>query len=392
MILVAFVVARIFYNNQLGLKDLRTHFVERLQSPKLILVYGPTRSYEPWGPINSHETKNYKFVDWDGTPCEETRCQITFDKKLLPFSDAVLVHRNWMQIKRIEEELLRIKRPLEQRWVFYTKESPGMMPLTPLVNGFFNWTATYRRDADFFVPYGYYAPLKEQNEQLTAGDIQDSSQTINLQSMEDEVNHANGKDKLALHGASTHCVGQRFELIRALMKYIDISFFGKCADQFESNNTFVCPFNLENGCDEEIKRHKFYLAFENSLCIDYVTEKYWRNSLERGLVPVVYGASRYSPEDVIPGSFINVADFGSIKALADYLKYLDKNDTAYNQYFKWETKYKVVKHTFWLCQLCKALHDPTKPTKIYHNISYYWGVKGACQINKDHYYKLIDNA
>ena len=124
VILVAFVVARIFYNNQLGLKDLRTHVVERLQSPKLILVYGPTRSYEPWGPINSHEAKNYKFVDWDGTPCEETRCRITFDKKLLPFSDAVLVHHNWMQIKRIEEELLRIKRPLEQRWVFYTKESP----------------------------------------------------------------------------------------------------------------------------------------------------------------------------------------------------------------------------------------------------------------------------
>ena len=57
------------------------------------------------------------------------------------------------------------------------------------------------------------------------------------------------------------------------------------------------------------------LTFENSLCIDYVTEKYWRNSLERGLVPVVYGASRYS---------LHVADFGSIKALADYLKYLDK--------------------------------------------------------------------
>ena len=285
VILVAFVVIRILYNNQLDLR-------QWCQQRKLILVYGPPPSYEPWGPRNSHEAKNYKFVDWDGTPCEETRCQITFDKELLPFSDAVLVHRNWIQFQKhaVEEILSRNKRPLEQRWVFYTKESPANTPLIPLLNGFFNWTATYRRDGDFFVPYGSYAPLKEHNEQQTAGVIQDTSQTINLQSMEGEVNHANGKDKLALIGVSNHCGGQRFELIRALMKYIDISFFGKCADQFESNNTFVCPRNLKNGCDEEIKRHKFYLAFENSLCIDYVTEKYWRNSLERGLVPVVYGA------------------------------------------------------------------------------------------------------
>ena len=388
MILVALLVVRIFYNNQLDLK-------QRFQRPKLILVYGPPPAYEPWGPRNSEEAKNYTFADWDGTPCEEARCQTTFDKKLLPISDAVLVHNFWLQLREhtVEEILSISKRCLEQRWVFYTKESPGNMPLFPSLNNFFNWTATYRRDSDFFVPYGSYAPLKEESELTgTADRVQDSSPTINLQSMEGEVNHANGKDKLALFGVSNHCGGQRFDLVRALMKYINISFFGKCANQFESNNTFVCPFNLENGCDEEIKRHKFYLAFENSLCIDYITEKYLRNSLERGLVPVVYGGSRYSPEEVIPGSYINVADFGSIKALADYLKYLDKNDTAYNQYFKWKNKYKIVKHTFWLCQLCKALHDPTIGTKIYHNISFYWGRKGACQINKDHYYKLIDNA
>ncbi|KAL9982593.1 hypothetical protein ACROYT_G004655 [Oculina patagonica] len=53
---------------------------------------------------------------------------------------------------------------------------------------------------------------------------------------------------------------------------------------------------MGDGCLEEYQRHKFYLAFENSLCVDYITEKYWRNSLERGLVPIVLGGARYSPE------------------------------------------------------------------------------------------------
>ena len=154
--------------------------------------------------------------------------------------------------------------------------------------------------------------------------------------LDENVNYAKGKDKMATFGVSNHCLldGFRFSFVRALLKHIPISLYGKCATMFASNNTWKCPHNMRDGCLEEIQRHKFYLAFENSLCIDYITEKYWRNSLERGLVPVVLGGPPYGPEQAIPGSFINAADFESVKELADYLKYLDKNDTAYNQYFK----------------------------------------------------------
>ena len=40
--------------------------------------------------------------------------------------------------------------------------------------------------------------------------------------------------------------------------------------------------------DKLLKSHKFYLAFENSVCKDYVTEKFF-NALETGIVPVVMG-------------------------------------------------------------------------------------------------------
>lgn len=64
--------------------------------------------------------------------------------------------------------------------------------------------------------------------------------------------------------------------------------------------------------DRMIERdYKFYLAFENSLCHDYVTEKFY-NALLFNTVPVVYGGADY--ETLAPlGSFINVNKFSSGK-------------------------------------------------------------------------------
>ena len=36
----------------------------------------------------------------------------------------------------------------------------------------------------------------------------------------------------------------------------------------------------------ELKGNKFFLAFENQNCSDYITEKFWR-SLSFGIIPVV---------------------------------------------------------------------------------------------------------
>ena len=141
------------------------------------------------------------------------------------------------------------------------------------------------------------------------------------------INYARGKDKMAVFGTSQHCGGHRYAFVRALMKHVRVSVFGKCATLLETNNTSRCPHNMGNGCLEEFQCHKFYLAIENSLCLDYITEKYWRNSLEQGLVPIVLGGAYYRPELVVPGSFINASDFDSVRDLADYLKYPYKNDT-----------------------------------------------------------------
>jgi hypothetical protein len=68
------------------------------------------------------------------------------------------------------------------------------------------------------------------------------------------------------------------------------------------------------------------LAFENSNCPDYITEKLWR-ILDSNIVPVVMGGGNYT-RDAPQNSVINVNDFPSVKALADYLTYLTENPVS----------------------------------------------------------------
>lgn len=71
--------------------------------------------------------------------------------------------------------------------------------------------------------------------------------------------------------------------------------------------SFYCLFLL----DEMIENnYKFYLAFENSICRDYVTEKLY-NSLLFSTVPIVYGGADYDAIGLPPNSYIDVRNFKS---------------------------------------------------------------------------------
>ncbi len=86
------------------------------------------------------------------------------------------------------------------------------------------------------------------------------------------------------------------------------------------------------------QKYKFYLSFENSLCTDYITEKF-SNALMYNMVPIVYGGGDYAKVLPYPKSFIDIKDFSDITKLVDYLSFLDKNETAYAEYFEWKRFY-----------------------------------------------------
>lgn len=130
------------------------------------------------------------------------------------------------------------------------------------------------------------------------------------------------------------------------------------------------------------KNYKFYLSFENSHCRDYTTEKFYK-ALERDVIPIVYGGGNYS--SLAPAhSYINIENFNSTKALANYLKKLEKDINSYLKYFEWKRNHDVHKRGLQtICKLCQMLNDPKLPVKVYEDIKYWWYKLGACKSNSN---------
>ena len=140
---------------------------------------------------------------------------------------------------------------------------------------------------------------------------------------------------------ASHCPthGNREEYIRQLKRFIRVDSYGTCGDlQLENCGKDSTGDSPERCYDALESKYKFYLSFENSICTDYVTEKFFW-IMTRNIVPVVYGGANYSLI-APPHSYIDANQFEP-KELAEYLLILGANKTLYNEYFWWKDYYKV---------------------------------------------------
>jgi len=250
-----------------------------------------------------------------------------------------------------------------QRYVFHLVESPHHTGVDlSTVPNFFNWTMTYRRDSDIYNPYG------------------------NIVANEGSLNFvklfavAAQKSKMAAWIVSNcHTPSKRDVIVNSLAKHIQVDIYGHCG-------RLRCPNNSEefHSCDAILQRdYFFYLSFENSNCLDYVTEKFFER-VKLLLVPIVlvrYNYDRIAP----PKSFIAVDDFGSIEDLANYLTFLSNNITAYMEYFNWRQHHSspnssistpLINEGF--CGLCSALQNKSLPAKSYSDMNDFWHTKAQC--------------
>ena len=161
---------------------------------------------------------------------------------------------------------------------------------------------------------------------------------------------------------------QREQYVKELSKYIQVDIYGHCGKK-------ECPKDQEDCHAYLASNYLFYLSFENSLCKDYVTEKFW-SPLNQNILPVVLGGANYS-QIAPPKSYIDALNFANPKHLAKHLNYLMTNTTAYNEYFQWKKYFdvKIVAEENFakaMCQLCQALNDPERPEKHYEDMNSWW--------------------
>jgi alpha-1,3-fucosyltransferase len=315
--------------------------------------------------------------------CPKRSCLFTTDMSLIQQSDVVVLHFDTLN------DFPRNRQP-HQRFVFYHFESPEntasiLMDDPRFRFDYFNWTMTYRRDSDIFLR-DYYGSLvsklsvnnNTRESRYSYGNSEGQNRSNNHNKVNGDLtskfsnnNHSlfelkKRKSKMVVWlVGNCHTKIRREEYVRQLNKYVPVDIFGRCTKE--------CPSN----CDEMIRNdYKFYLAFENSWCPDYITEKFSRPLLYEA-IPIVLGGADYSVF-APPHSYINAREFSSPKDLAEYLVELDKSDSMYASYFNWKKEfYILVPDMYGWCELCVMAHEHNLPTKVYHDIKQWWMVDGG---------------
>ncbi|XP_046971901.1 glycoprotein 3-alpha-L-fucosyltransferase A-like [Vanessa cardui] len=281
--------------------------------------------------------------------CPVDRCTLTADSREAATADAILY--------KDHHTPFNVKRPINQIWILYYLECPyHTASLRPTSLDVFNWTATYRRDSDIVAPY----------ERWVYHDALNTEKDL-------ERNYAANKTKkVAWFVSNCHARNRRLQYARQLSKFIPVDIYGACGSHH-------CPRADPNCLEMLDKEYKFYLAFENSNCRDYVTEKFFVNGLQHDVVPIVMGARPPEYAAVAPhNSYIHVEEFAGPEELAAYLRRLDEDDTLYNSYFKWKGTGEFI-NTYFFCRVCAMVHANGRRQRSAHYTDVQaWWRDGAC--------------
>lgn len=341
----------ILYENVSYFTVLDKKEVARKNSPT-ILLYSTF-----FGEMKWYEESKHVF----SSVCNNS-CTLTNNKSQISIADAIVFHL--ADITWQGQALTGFKfsfptyRSADQVWILYNLEPMTMIwgDMTAW-QGLFNWTMSYMRSSDVYTPYGIAR-------KLTDAQISDKPNDKTLKNFD----FFGAKSQEGAIAVISHCTddARRYRVIGELKKYLNVKVFGRCGD--------VCPDGYQS-CNKLLGDYKFYIAFENSDCNDYVSEKYWR-SLIREQIPLV--AWKLNMDGiVIPGSYINVYDFANIEAAGRYIANVGRNRTLYNSYFRWRFTHTLENTNGW-CNLCDTLRKAQMPRKVYHDM-HGWLTNSTCE-------------
>ncbi|EFX72918.1 hypothetical protein DAPPUDRAFT_58316 [Daphnia pulex] len=324
--------------------------------------------------------------------CEIVNSPHQYPGRPLDSYDAIIFNFN--------DEFWLTKRPIfnrqpHQRFIFFTQEPPPSIKQMNIsgYRNYFNWTMTYRMDSDVRFLYGRIRPKPSAPKTMEETEVRMKESTRQLMLNKRKVTRRKKKKKKLVAAMISHCTtdGQREQYIKQLRKHVKVDVYGWCNHGERSSKTLHCDTDELLSSTPECynmldSNYKFYLSFENAICPDYVTEKFFQIMSLRDIVPVVYGGADYAqlaPEH----SYIDARQFEP-QQLAAYLKKLAANETLYNEYLWWKDDYVVeagmeemVRRGF--CDLCRKLHEANQEPKMYTSMASRWN-PARCQRPSKH--------
>nr|CDJ84058.1 Glycosyl transferase domain containing protein [Haemonchus contortus] len=294
--------------------------------------------------------------------CHSTKgyCRITENKADLDVADAILFH-NADYSPTFVPEPRKPSRP----HVLWSLESPSNDYFRPGPH-VINWTMTFRRDADIWYPYGHFRKLPE-------------PRSVDFEAIWNMKN----SNKTAVWLAS-NCFAKNYrtEIVKELVKHgLEIDRFGKCG---------LPPPGCE-GVDKQgdrcvaelVRPYKFYVAFENSNCVDYVTEKFYETLISRMSVPIVLKRDIYINVGAPEKSFIALDDFQTIADMVSYIKEVSEDKEKYLGFHQWRTTHEAIpEHNDYtgFCELCRRLQQNSLGYMTYADVRK-WHSDNQCDNN-----------
>ena len=233
----------------------------------------------------------------------------------------------------------------------------------------FNWTMTYRRDSDIINRNPFGSIVSKSSLRTSYGHLPSESVWINSK--------FNRKKRLIAFIKTSACQQRPDEsshIVSELRKHISVDVYDKCKRK-------TC--GDETQCNEMLRRdYKFVLVLESSLCTDYVSERLY-SALQSGAVPVVYGQADYDAY-APANSYINAADFRTVKKLTEFLLMLESNEGLYNKYLSWSRDYAVDRYPkIGWCRLCDMVNTQVAH-QFYADINKWWFDDAQCPTSYPH--------
>ncbi|KAF2903743.1 hypothetical protein ILUMI_02451 [Ignelater luminosus] len=324
--------------------------------------------------------KNYTILTWNSQhgvqffddfdplkSCPVKNCKISYEDEDFEFANMVV-----FDLRRMEKvhELPKGKRNSKQIWTMLIDKAT-FNNLTQIknklknYNGIFNWTMSYRMDSEIPVPRGRTVPVKP-------------GEPTEIESFDTWNKNKNQNVLIAIADLNCNESDKHWKYVKELKKYIAVVIYGRCGDT-------KCLESSTKDCSL-LSQYKFYLAFEDSNCDEYLTEKLWLNTYAKNAVPIVMGATnKFYKQLLPPTSYISTVDFSTPQDLAEYVLHLNNTPNELDSYFEWKKRFKVLNEfTEYLetdainyCRICEALNYNSMKKRVYNDLETYWN-KNYC--------------